>query len=96
MFCGLTSNANCKCIKICFYLFATQVGNTNQGYHGNNGSNGNTGYSNTPNNGNNQAILRIGFMGRCQKVPKFDFQSHLKNINLGAHFLLLTFFDVDS
>ena len=49
-------------------------------------------------------ILRIGLMGRCQKVPKFDFQSQklsesfsiffsLKNINLGAHFLLLTFFD---
>ena len=47
-------------------------------------------------------------MGKCQKVPKFDFQSQffilkiigiflnffsLKNINLGAHFLLFTFFD---
>ena len=47
-------------------------------------------------------------MGKCQKVPKFDFQSQfymskiisiflnffsLKNINLGAHFLLLTLFD---
>ena len=47
-------------------------------------------------------------MGRCQKVPKFDFQSQfsmskiirifliffsLKNINFVAHFLLLTFFD---
>ena len=47
--------------------------------------------------------------GRCQKKPKFDFQSQfsmskiiwiflnsffsLKNINLGAHFLLLTWFD---
>ena len=38
-------------------------------------------------------------MVRCQKVPKFDFQNQfstsfpLKNINLGAHFLLLKFFD---
>ena len=47
-------------------------------------------------------------MVRCQKVPKFNFQSQFskskiigiflilyswKNINLGAHFLLLTFFD---
>ena len=46
--------------------------------------------------------------GEVSKVPKFDFQSQfcmskiiriflnfflLKNINLGAHFLLLTFFD---
>ena len=53
-------------------------------------------------------ILRIGVMGRCQKVPKFDFQSQffmsktigiflnfylLKNISLEAHSLLLTFFD---
>jgi hypothetical protein len=45
---------------------------------------------------------------KCQKVPKFNFHSQfsmskiirifliffsLKNINLGAHFLLLTFFD---
>ena len=56
----------------------------------------------------NYWILEISVMGRCQKVPKFDFQSQffmskiigifliffsLKNINLGAHFLLLTFFD---
>ena len=47
-------------------------------------------------------------MGKCQKEPKFDFQSQffmskiigifliffsLKNMNLGAHFLLLKFFD---
>ena len=47
-------------------------------------------------------------MASCQKVPKFDFQSQfsmlkiirifinfflMKNINLEAHFLLLTFFD---
>ena len=54
-------------------------------------------------------MLRIGVMGRCQKVPKFDFQSQfsmskiirifldfffsLKNTNLEAHFLLLAFFD---
>ena len=44
--------------------------------------------------------------GRCQKVPKFDFQSQFFmskiiriflnfffSLNLGAHFLLLTFFD---
>ena len=53
--------------------------------------------------------LQIGVMGRCQKVPKSDFQSQfstskiiwiflifffaLKNTNLGAHFLLLAFFD---
>ena len=56
----------------------------------------------------NYCILKIGLMGSCQKVPNFDFQSQfsmskiigiflnffsLKNINLGAHFLLLTFFD---
>ena len=56
----------------------------------------------------NYWILRIGVMGRCQKVPKFDIQSQfsmskiigiflnffsLKNTNLGAHFLFLTFFD---
>ena len=54
----------------------------------------------------NYWILRIGVIGRCQKVPKFDFQSQfsipkiigiflisLKNINFGAHLLLLTFFD---
>ena len=45
-------------------------------------------------------ILRIGVMGRCQKVLKFDFQSQffyvknnrnlLKDINLGALFLKLT------
>ena len=53
----------------------------------------------------NYWILRIGVMGRCQKVPKFDFQSQfsmskiigiflffsLKNINFGAHFVLLAF-----
>ena len=52
----------------------------------------------------NDQILRISVMGRCQNVPKFDFQSQffmskfigifpnfsLKNINLEAHFLLLT------
>ena len=52
-------------------------------------------------------ILRIGLMGRCHKVPKFDFQSQFSMskiiqifLNLffieeyrGAHFLLLTFFD---
>jgi hypothetical protein len=47
-------------------------------------------------------------MGRCQKVRKFDFQGQffmskiiqifliffsLKNTNLGAHFLLVAFFD---
>ena len=52
--------------------------------------------------------MRIELIGRCQKVPKFDFQSQfpmskiilifliffsLKNTNLGANFLLLTFFD---
>ena len=46
-------------------------------------------------------ILRIGVMGSCRKVPKFDFQSQfstskiiwiwivLKNTKLGAHFLFL-------
>jgi hypothetical protein len=53
----------------------------------------------------NYWILRIG---RCQKVPKSDFQSQfsmskiigiflnffsLKNINLGTHFLLIAFLD---
>ena len=52
-------------------------------------------------------ILRIGVVGRCQKVQKFNFQSQfcvskiiqtfsilfsLKNTNLAANFLLLTFF----
>jgi hypothetical protein len=51
----------------------------------------------------NCGILRIGGMGRCQKVSKFDFQSQfsmskiiqiflnfflLKNTNLGAHFFI--------
>ena len=51
----------------------------------------------------------IGSMGRCRKVPKFDFKSQfstskffriflivlsLKNINSEAHILLLTFFDI--
>ena len=49
--------------------------------------------------------LRIGVVARCQKVPKFDFQSNflcqissesfsiflLKNLNLEGYFLLLTF-----
>ena len=48
-----------------------------------------------------------GLMASCQKVPKLDVQSQfsmskiirlfliflLNNTNLGAHFLLLTFFD---
>ena len=51
----------------------------------------------------NYLILGIGLMGKCKKVPKFDFQIQfctseiigtLNNINLGAHFLLLTFFDI--
>ena len=52
--------------------------------------------------------LRIGLMGRCQKVPKFDFQNQfsmskiiqiflnsfsMKHTNLGAYFLFLTFID---
>ena len=50
----------------------------------------------------NYWILRIGVVGRCQKVPKLVFQNHwnlsaffssLKNTNFGAHFLLLSFFD---
>ena len=55
----------------------------------------------------NYQIWRIGVVASCQKVQKFDFQSQfsmskssesfwfflLKNMNLGAHFLLLTFFD---
>ena len=55
----------------------------------------------------NNGMLRIGVMGRCQKVPKFNFQSQysllkiigifpffsLMNTNLGAHFSLLSFFD---
>ena len=56
----------------------------------------------------NYRILRNGVMGRCQKVTRFDIHSQfsmskiigifliffsLKNINLGAHFLLLIFFD---
>ena len=57
----------------------------------------------------NFRILRIGLMGRCQKVQNhptfkvnflyqklsesFSIFFSLKNINLGAHFLLLTFFD---
>ena len=56
----------------------------------------------------NNWILRIGLMGKCQKVTNFDFQNQftmskiigifliffsLENINLGAHFLLSTFFD---
>ena len=42
----------------------------------------------------NYWILRIGVMGRCQKVPKFDFQCQksLKNTNLGAHFLITSIF----
>ena len=47
----------------------------------------------------NYWILRIDVKGRCPKVSKFDFQKSyksfsfffaLKNINLGAHFLLMT------
>ena len=53
-------------------------------------------------------MLRIGVVGRCQKEPKFDIQSQfsmseiigifpiffsLHNTNLGAHFMLLSFFD---
>jgi hypothetical protein len=53
-------------------------------------------------------FLSFGLMASCQKVPKFDFESQfsmsksfesfsiffsLKNTNLGAQFLLLTFFD---
>ena len=57
----------------------------------------------------NYCILKIGLMGRCQKVPNFDFQSQFsmskiiriffnfffswKNTNLGAYFLLLKFFN---
>ena len=56
----------------------------------------------------NYWILRIGVMGRCQKVPKFDVQSQfsmskiigifliffsLRIFNLGAHILLSTFLD---
>ena len=59
----------------------------------------------------NYWILRIGLMGRCQKVQNhptswlsksifyiklsesFSIFFSLKNINLGAHFLLMTFFD---
>ena len=52
----------------------------------------------------NYRILRIGVMRRCQKGPKFDFQSRfsmskmigiflknfsLKNTNLGAHFFVI-------
>ena len=52
--------------------------------------------------------LSFGLMASCQKVPKFDLQSQflmskiirfflnffsLKNANLGAHFLFLTFSD---
>ena len=52
-------------------------------------------------------ILRIGVVGRCKKVRKFDFQLSqfsmskiksfsmffsLKNTDLGAHYLLLNFF----
>ena len=54
----------------------------------------------------NYWIFRIGLVGRCQKMSKFNFQSQfsmskiiwislslfsLKNTNLGTHFLLLTF-----
>ena len=47
----------------------------------------------------NYLILRIGVMGRCQKVPKFDFQSQFSMskiigiflnffFNLEAHFFI--------
>jgi hypothetical protein len=54
---------------------------------------------NTPNG--NYWILRIGVVGRCQKVPKFKFQSQLesfsiffslKNITWEAHFFIKGFF----
>ena len=52
----------------------------------------------------NYPILRIGLMGRCQNLTfkvnflhqklseSFSFFFSFKNINLGAHFLLMTFF----
>ena len=43
-------------------------------------------------------ILRIGVMGRCHKVPKFDFQSQFSMskiigifLNLGAHLIISIF-----
>ena len=50
----------------------------------------------------NYWILRIGVMGRCLEVQEFTMSKiigiflnffSLKNFNLAAHFLLLTFFD---
>ena len=56
----------------------------------------------------NYRILRIGLKGRCQKVPKFDFQNQismskmirifliffsLKNIHSGAPFFVMDIFD---
>ena len=48
----------------------------------------------------NDWIFRIGVIGKCQKVSKFDFQRQFAKskiieifLNLGAHFLSLTFFD---
>ena len=58
----------------------------------------------------NEIIWIIGVMGRCQKVPTFDFQSQFsmtkiieiffnffsrKNINLAAHFYLSLYFSND-
>ena len=37
----------------------------------------------------NDWILRIGVVGKCQKVPKFDFQSQFKNHPILSHFFFI-------